>query len=153
MAASSRRPKEGVCNVPDESVVEEGLGSYRISRRGLIKAGAIVGGTVWVAPVIDSFTSRAAAQSQLNYCCTCYGGSPDNAFCEEDNSPSTAAMCASDCGRKGYARYIWCQGSTKSYSCPTFAPDNTQTMNPPGLCSGGCAGVTATCCVSGPATS
>jgi len=34
-----------------------------LSRRRLLKAGAIVGGTVWVAPVIDSFVNRAAAGS------------------------------------------------------------------------------------------
>lgn len=34
-----------------------------ISRRQLLKGGAIVGGTVWVAPVIESFTTRAAAAS------------------------------------------------------------------------------------------
>lgn len=47
----------------DESASEVGLASSRISRRNLMKAGAIVGGAVWVAPVIDSFTSVAAAGS------------------------------------------------------------------------------------------
>lgn len=34
-----------------------------LSRRELIKRGAVVGGVVWAAPVIDSFTSRAVAGS------------------------------------------------------------------------------------------
>ena len=34
-----------------------------ISRRRVIKRGAIVGGAVWMAPVIDSFVTRAAATS------------------------------------------------------------------------------------------
>ena len=47
----------------DESLAKDGLTHRQVSRRSLIKAGAIVGGSVWVAPVIDSFTSRAAAAS------------------------------------------------------------------------------------------
>ena len=46
-----------------EENVTEGIGTSRISRRNVIKAGAVVGGTVWVAPAVDSFVSRAAAQS------------------------------------------------------------------------------------------
>jgi hypothetical protein len=49
--------------VSDESIPDDGLSGWRISRRSLIKAGAVVGGAVWVAPVIDSFVTRAAAQS------------------------------------------------------------------------------------------
>lgn len=49
--------------MPDESIIEEGLSNTRISRRKLMQAGAIVGGTVWVAPVIDSFVTPAAAAS------------------------------------------------------------------------------------------
>jgi len=135
--------------VPDESVIEEGLGS-RFPRRSLIKAGAIVGGTIWVAPAIDTFTNRAAAASALNYCCTCYGGSPAFAFCEEDSGPTSTTECASDCGRKGYASFIWCKGSTSGYSCPSTAPPNG-TFTGTGLCSGGCTS-TALCCQSGPAT-
>jgi hypothetical protein len=44
-------------NIDDEVV------SSRISRRTLIKVGAIAGGAVWVAPVIDSFSNVAAAAS------------------------------------------------------------------------------------------
>jgi hypothetical protein len=51
--------------MPDSSEEEGDLSSSRFSRRSLIKAGAIVGGTVWLAPVIDSFTSRAAAASSI----------------------------------------------------------------------------------------
>ena len=46
----------------EENLID-GIATSRISRRSVIKAGAIVGGTVWVAPVIDSFVNRAAAQS------------------------------------------------------------------------------------------
>lgn len=47
----------------DESFADEVLTKAQFSRRSLIKAGAVVGGSVWVAPVLDSFTSRAAAAS------------------------------------------------------------------------------------------
>lgn len=60
----------------DDAVVEEGsLLSSVISRRNLIKAGAIVGGVVWAAPVIDSFASPASATSLVNYqhgCVLCF---------------------------------------------------------------------------------
>ncbi len=46
----------------DEDVIEESA-EPGISRRTLIKGAAIVGGTVWVAPVIDSFVTKAAAAS------------------------------------------------------------------------------------------
>ena len=46
-----------------EETVTGGSAASGISRRRLIKAGVIVGGSVWVAPVIDSFVSRASAAS------------------------------------------------------------------------------------------
>jgi hypothetical protein len=46
----------------DETTVEE-TGRSGISRRNLIKKGTVVCAAVWVAPVIDSVVSRAAAGS------------------------------------------------------------------------------------------
>jgi hypothetical protein len=54
--------------VSDESIVEERPLQSPFSRRSLLKAGAVVGGTVWMAPVIDSFVSRAAAASAPPAC-------------------------------------------------------------------------------------
>jgi hypothetical protein len=119
MAAWFRREKDEVCIVPDESVVEEGLGSFRISRRGLIKAGAIVGGTVWVAPVIDSFVSRATAASEAHYCCCCTdptNGTAQPYQCESDGIPTSVSACISYCksingtngSAAGYQKYQWC---------------------------------------------
>ena len=106
-----------VSNVPDEPVVEEGLGSSRISRRGLIKAGAIVGGTVWVAPAIDSFTNVAAAQSGMHACCQCSnsasGASPG--YCEKDDFRETT--CQSDCLSHGFSYYQYCGPSPATYTC------------------------------------
>lgn len=46
-----------------DKIVTWEIATSGISRRRLIKAGAIVGASVWVAPVIDSFVNRAAAAS------------------------------------------------------------------------------------------
>jgi hypothetical protein len=40
-----------------------GLSEHQISRRDLIKKSAVAGAIIWSAPVIESVTSRAAAQS------------------------------------------------------------------------------------------
>ena len=42
---------------------EKGLMQSRISRRTLVKGGAVVAGTAWVAPAIESFVYKAAAAS------------------------------------------------------------------------------------------
>jgi len=119
MAARRRVKKKGACDVADEPVVEGGLASTRISRRGLMKAGAIVGGTIWVAPVIDSFMSRAAAASSQHYCCCCSkptNTSADANQCEADGIPTSAAACIAYCQSiiapngsvAGYTTYQWC---------------------------------------------
>jgi hypothetical protein len=45
-------------------------GGTGLSRRTLIKGGAMVGGLVWAAPVIDSFTSPASATSGAPFACS-----------------------------------------------------------------------------------
>ena len=50
-------------------------GNLGISRRQLIKRGAIVGGTVvWAAPVVQSFTAPAYSQTLYQLCCRFTGG-------------------------------------------------------------------------------
>ena len=51
-----------------EQTMQE-LGS-RITRRRVLQAGVVATGAIWVAPVVDSFVSKAAAASQA----TCTGG-------------------------------------------------------------------------------
>jgi hypothetical protein len=41
----------------------EGVLQSRISRRNLVKGGAVLGGSIWVAPAIESFVYQAAAAS------------------------------------------------------------------------------------------
>jgi len=133
MAARRRVKKKGACDVADEPVVEGGLFSTRISRRGLMKTGAIVGGTVWVAPVIDSFMSRAAAASEQHYCCCCtapttQGASPYQ--CESDGTPASANACIAYCKsivvpgtttNAGYTKYQWCGPSPNGWNTSSGA--------------------------------
>jgi hypothetical protein len=84
-----------------ETDIEEAGGSDRIfSRRSLIKGGAIVGGTLWVAPVVESFTSKAWAASESHYCCACYtpvmaGADPNQGL--QDGHPNSVLACVQLC--------------------------------------------------------
>jgi hypothetical protein len=83
------------------SDIEETGGRDRtFSRRTLIKGGAIVGGTLWVAPVVESFTSKAWAASVTHYCCSCWnpvvsGVDPNQGAA--DAHPPTLADCVAFC--------------------------------------------------------
>ena len=101
----------------DDVDVEEagGLSSTLITRRNLIKAGAIVGGVVWTAPVIDSFLSPAGAQSEQHFCCSCYNpvsGLPFQG--ESDGTPPSVAACVAYCSGQTpnqqvqYQNFTWC---------------------------------------------
>ena len=113
--------------VDEEMDQEETVGGSRgISRRNLIKGGAILGGTIWVAPVIDSITNKVAAQSNANYCCSCWpppsarGGFQG----EADEHPPTAVLCAAYCQDLGYTNYTWCGPSAiqLTYSSNASSP-------------------------------
>ncbi len=76
-----------------EENLKDGIGTSRISRRSVIKAGAIVGGTVWVAPVIDSFTNQAAAQSTPTCgptCVSCFSSGTATAC----GGPTASCLCS-----------------------------------------------------------
>ena len=113
--------------MPDD--VNANLG---ISRRQLIKRGAIVGGTVmWAAPVVQSLTSPAGAVAQgrvgtpSHACCFCYDGSnaaaATNSECSANglSGPrSTAAKCEEFCDGGGldqpgtpYQNFIYDRGT------------------------------------------
>jgi len=110
-----------------DSGIEEvaGEGGRRISRRTLIKGSAVVGATVWAAPVVESFTSKAFAGSLPNYCCACGSpsstqpagvGKPKPNQSVSDNHPPSVADCVAFCnGSEGdqvqpyaYTQFIWC---------------------------------------------
>jgi hypothetical protein len=91
----------------EDTNAEETAASSGVSRRRVIKAGALVGGAVWVTPVIDSFLTRAAAASQpgctpsscpdLNSCglnCFCFTTITGAGFC----GPNVSCVPLADCG-------------------------------------------------------
>jgi hypothetical protein len=95
-----------------------------ISRRELIRRGAVVGGTlVWAAPVIQSLTPPAYAQATPAQCgcCYCWSGdmqAPSKDLCL-DNSSSGFLASAEECRRwcsdvgpnAPYQNSQWCRGS------------------------------------------
>jgi hypothetical protein len=67
-----------------------------VSRRTLIKGAALVGGTAWVAPAIESFTARAAAASVQHACCACFdsNGKFVSAAADDFSDQGCAILCA-----------------------------------------------------------
>jgi hypothetical protein len=62
-----------------------------LSRRDLLRRGAVVGGTLlWAAPAVQSITRPAFAGTQngtpLHACCWCKGGSEPSAACNGQDS-------------------------------------------------------------------
>ena len=141
-------PKEEC--VDKEIDTEETVGDSRgFSRRTLIKGGAILGGTIWVAPVIDSLTNKAAAQSNANYCCSCWPGLPEGAGLplkyqgEADEHPPSSQACAAYCLSLGYTNYTWCGPSAAALTYNSNASS-------PGCYTGPATGLSAaTGCVAG----
>lgn len=127
-----------------EEVVES-VSKRGISRRNLIKGGVIVGGTLWVAPVVESFTSKAYAGSLPHYCCSCFlpvsGQSGALSYQgESDNHPPSAADCAMYCsGLLGssiqgtaYQNFTWCGPSSVglTYSSTGFGSNGPGCYQP-----------------------
>lgn len=56
-----------------DDITTEQTGKSGFSRRDLMKAGGVVAGAVWVAPVIDSFVTVAAAGSVVSTPAQCAG--------------------------------------------------------------------------------
>ena len=116
----------------------EESGHPGISRRKLLQAGAVVGGTIWAAPVIESFTSRAyAAGSESNFCCSCSNpldpaNTPNPNVGEADGSPPSVQDCVAFCSGQDvtpppgqpfkYQSFTWCPGGPNklSYSSSGF---------------------------------
>jgi hypothetical protein len=139
--------------VGTEMDIEEIVGGKKgFSRRTLIKGGAILGGTIWVAPVIDSFVSPASATSLINFCCSCWnpvaGQAPTAGFPapapnqgEADDSPASLIACVNYCagydpaagGSRSllqpwaYYNYTWCGPSATglAFVANTSIPANS----------------------------
>ena len=109
-------------------------GSQRsFSRRTLLKGGIVVGGTVWVAPVVESFTSKAGAASERHFCCSCWN--PVNAGVDPyqglaDGHPSSRDACIAFCNGSApgqfdrYQNFTWCGPSpvALTYTASGFGP-------------------------------
>ncbi len=103
---------------------ESGLGREGISRREMIRRGAVVGGTlVWAAPVIQSLTTPAYAQATPRPCgcCYCWSGekqAPSKDLCLDNSSSgflADAESCRQWCTQVGpgapYENSEFCRGA------------------------------------------
>lgn len=71
-----------------------------VSRRDLLKRGAMAGAVAWSAPVILSMRTPAFAASQhIRTCCQCVTGGSSNEPCESDGF--TCEACIQFCLAKG----------------------------------------------------
>jgi len=97
----------------------------RISRRDVMRRGAVVGGLVWSAPIVQSLTRPASAaitESPPQHVC-CFCSSPRSrrqppAQCFADGFPPDAATCATLCDDLGYNSSSWTPGPA-AFSCDT----------------------------------
>jgi hypothetical protein len=79
-------------------------GNLGLTRRDLLRRGAVVGGTLlWAAPAVQSITQPAFAQEQtgsVRYaCCWCKQGSNPSASCGTLGGPGSPLASDNDCER------------------------------------------------------
>lgn len=112
----------------EEISVEGGVGHSTVSRRTVLKGAAVVGGTVWVAPVIESFASKAAAASAgtPNFCLNGIVSISWLALIVEDTANSTAYVAMINYNSTDIT---W--GTTQSFPC-----DKSSTWTPPSTVNG-----------------
>ena len=101
----------------EESIIEE-IGTSRISRRKVMKAGAVVGGTVWVAPVIDSFLSRAAGQSNP----ACAGATCGSGVITTSCPGGEGCFCFTSANGSGFCGVSICCSSLNACSATNTCP-------------------------------
>ncbi|MGH9064054.1 MAG: hypothetical protein ACRD0L_08825 [Acidimicrobiales bacterium] len=115
--------------------IEEG-GPRHISRRTLIKGGAVVGGTIWAAPVIESLVSGAGAETTASggsHCCSCSGATTSKtAYCQDPAGAGSAAACKSTCKGMGFTTYTFCSVAPGggSFGCSGGTPSNCTVVAP-----------------------
>jgi hypothetical protein len=119
-----------------------------MTRRDLLRRGAIVGGTLlWAAPAIQSIAKPAFASltvgSTPHYCCFCTGGTTtaQGGQCLNDGIPPSATACRDFCTGLGACNWSWCDNRPTAYGCvPPTGCEGTcvnSTSGPTGV--GGCA--------------
>jgi hypothetical protein len=100
--------------VIDEIFTEESNPSG-ITRRGVLKMGAVVGGAAWVKPVMHSFVSGPGPGSAAPCTCTGCGDTYTSAPTGCSTSPTGAGTCAD--GTFGY-----CDGTVEGTCICNVAP-------------------------------
>lgn len=98
--------------MPESKALNRKLG---MSRRGLLRRGVIVGGSlIWTIPVIESLArdNAASAGSPRFFCCFCTLNLDRrvNPRCIRSNTPTTAGDCAKRCRAIGYRRSHFASG-------------------------------------------
>jgi hypothetical protein len=97
-----------------------------VSRRDMLRRGAIVGGALWVSPVIQSLTNAAYGQAPSNpqnhFCCSC--GPAGSAVCHADGNTNTEGLSPAACEQHcltSHGTTIWqhcsCVGPCTAAAC------------------------------------
>jgi hypothetical protein len=78
----------------------------QITRRELLKRGAVAGAVAWSVPVVQSMRVPAyAASAPIRTCCQCVTGGPSNEPCESDGF--SCGACQQFCeGKGGILKYM-----------------------------------------------
>ena len=80
-----------------------------LSRRDLLRRGAVVGAIAWSAPIVLSLKTPAWGQGYFRTCCQCVTGGPENEPCESDGF--TCDACIRFCeGKGGVLKYAQGEG-------------------------------------------
>jgi len=120
-----------------------------VTRRNVLKGGAVLGGVIWTAPVVETLMATpASAQSELHYCCYCFdtvdvnncgttarGGPPNTGLTDQgeaDGTPTSAADCGCFCFQQGFTTYQWGGPSPSPYAL--FLGTSLSNQNPSGDC-------------------
>jgi hypothetical protein len=95
----------------------------RVSRRDLLKRGAVAGGLLWTAPVIQSLRTPAfAASGDFEACCQCSQSPPFPGIKVGLSCTDCAAACAAHGGVRSYTRGVGCavvgHGCAPTDTCP-----------------------------------
>jgi hypothetical protein len=102
----------------DERNLRRKLG---MSRRDLLRRGAIVGGTLlWTVPVIESLSHNSFAAGTFSTCCSCAGNrcSQANKKCFQGGTDKdTKKECSDFCKSKGCSKFVFQVGAPGTVCC------------------------------------
>lgn len=99
-----------------------------MSRRDLLRRGAVVGGTlIWTIPVIKTVTTANAATSTVFSCCECRPGnndeikcgpSPASTACASGTTVDSVTLCQAFCNTQPQGKRAYCYKSGPSpFTC------------------------------------